>query len=54
MGRPLRLIILWDGHIGHMGIWAMRNSIMRVPASSKVVRARLGYHRYLFKDMEQL
>ena len=27
---------------------AMRNSIMRVPALSKVVRARLEYHRYLF------
>ena len=31
-----------------MGKLAMRNSIMRLPAFSKLVRARLEYHRYLF------
>ena len=31
-----------------MGILAMRNSIMRLPALFKLVRARLEYHRYLF------
>ena len=34
-----------------MGILAMRNSILRLPALSKVVRARLEYHRYLFMAM---
>ena len=37
-----------------MGILAMRNSIMRLPALSKVVRGRLEYHRYLFWAMELL
>ena len=31
-----------------IGILAMRNSIMRLPALSNVVRARLEYNRYLF------